>query len=258
MYFRYSMGKWNAGGSVTSDEQYGSIKKESAGWHLHTSKYTDMHVWWSSWTSTLQHLLTFFSLSKQNLWTASAMNGIILTLGFSHSVRKKETKGQTPDWFHLLSLQLFTSAEYMLVMKSRHSPPPPFLLLLFTCCRGGGGEQWEVGGEESVWREWGGLCLCVGGHGVSGGGKGSCLFEDSARSPRLVSPAWLFEAVRWPHRATLPQVGRGCCWRCHLYTAVSFILSSSPPPPTPLSLSLPSPLLFLGSLAPSVRPLQAL
>lgn len=48
---------------------------------------------------------------------------------------------------------------------------------------------------------------------------------------------------------------------CHLYTAVSFILSSFPsPPPTRLSLPLPSPLLFLcwGCFALSPRPLQAL
>lgn len=69
----------------------------------------------------------------------------------------------------------------------------------------GGGGYW-VGSKEGVQCGRGRLCLCVRGRGVSGGGEGGCLFEDSARSLRLVSPAWLFEAVRWPHRATSPQV----------------------------------------------------
>lgn len=138
----------------------------------------------------------------------------------------------------------------------------------------GGGGYW-VGSKEGVQCGRGRLCLCVRGRGVSGGGEGGCLFEDSARSLRLVSPAWLFEAVRWPHRATSPQVGGWgeigwcwcCCWwwggmeACHLYTAVSFILSSSPPPP-PARLSLPLlyPLVFLCCccFAPFLRPLQAL
>lgn len=152
-------------------------------------------------------------------------------------------------WSHLTT-ELVTSTKYMAVIKSLHSPPPSPLFLPLTLSM--------QRGEEGVRRGRGRLCLCVGGRGVSGGGEGGCLFEDSGCSPCLVSPAWLFEAVRWPHRATSPQVGGGegglrgrVGWgggmeACHLYTAVSFILSTSPPPPPPpLSLPLPSPLLFL-------------
>lgn len=138
-------------------------------------------------------------------------------------------------WSHR---KLVTSTEHLAVINSLHSPPPLFLHLTLYML------QW---GEMGVWREWSRLCLCVGGHGVSGGEKGSCLFEDSARSPRLVSPAWLFEAVRWPHRATSPQVG-GLVGRVLLvlvvrYGSLSFVYScffhlvqlpSPPPPPTPL------------------------
>lgn len=146
-------------------------------------------------------------------------------------------------WSHC---KLVTSTEYLAVIKSLHSPPSLFLLLTLYML------WW---GEEGVRREWGRLCLCVRGRGVSGGGKGSCLFEDSARSPRLVSPAWFFEAIRWPHRATSPQVemGVGGWLRRRVvlvlvvgYGILSFVYScffhlvqlpSPPPPPTPLFLS---------------------
>lgn len=99
-----------------------------------------------------------------------------------------------------------TSTEYMAVIKSLHCLPPPpsvFLLLAIYMWWGVWGTEWGVKRVCSVDEA---DCLCVRGRGVSGGGEGGCLFEDSARSLRLVSPAWLFEAVRWPHRATSPQV----------------------------------------------------
>ena len=130
---------------------------------------------------------------------------------FSMSKKKKKHVGtlHTQCWSHLV---LVTCTEGTAVIESLHSPPPPPppLVLLLTL-------YMQRGGEEGVWRGRGRLCLCVGGHGVSGGGEGGCLFEDSARLPRLASPAWLFEAVRWPHRATSLQVGgwggRGGGWR---------------------------------------------
>ena len=98
------------------------------------------------------------------------------------------------------------SAQYMAMIKSLHSSPAPpaFPLLALYMQRW----LWWGGGEEGVLHGRGRLCLCITGHGVSGGGDWGCLFEDSAYSPRLVSPAWLFEAVRWPHRAASLQVER--------------------------------------------------
>lgn len=173
-----------------------------------------------------------------------------------NKIKYGRNKDPTLNPWSYLTTELVSSTECGCDRVTPHTPPPPLtLFLLFTL---GGGI------EECAQRGRGRLCSCLGGRGVSGGGEGGSLFEDSA----FASPAWLFEAVRWPHRATSLQVGgsmEAALWgmeACHLYTAVSFILSSSPfpSPPTSLSLPLPSPLLFLWRccFTPSPRPLQAL
>lgn len=84
-------------------------------------------------------------------------------------------------------------------------------------------------------------------------------------SPRLPGSLKLFDDRTGQHHCRWGGSMEAALWgmeACHLYTAVSFILSSSPfpSPPTSLSLPLPSPLLFLWRccFTPSPRPLQAL
>lgn len=178
---------------------------------------------------------------------------------FSHKCEKKRKwiNHSVRTFWSPLTSELVTSTEYMAVIKSHHFPPPPpplFLFLFLT--RGGGG--------------WGG-CAAWTRQIVLVSRRPQCSRRRRGRLSLwgfgpLASPAWLFEAVRWPHRATSLQVGGGgvgCVCRGavgHLYTAVSFILSSSPSSSSSHFSISALPLLFLCCccFTPSPRPLQAL
>lgn len=154
--------------------------------------------------------------------------------GILHNVKCKKRKTYTmcTCWSHL---RLVASTEYVTVIKSLHSPPSPPLVRPPTL-------YMQQGGEEGVWCGRGRLCLCVGGHGVSGGGEGGVSLRiRPARlaSSRLPGSLKLFDDRTGQHHCRWGVGGCSWCWwwwgmeACHLYTAVSFILSSSPPPPTP-------------------------
>lgn len=134
-----------------------------------------------------------------------------------HVAQNKLKYGRKEDptlnpWSYLTT-ELVSSTECGCDRVTPHTPPPPLtLFLLFTL---GGGI------EECAQRGRGRLCSCLGGRGVSGGGEGGSLFEDSA----FASPAWLFEAVRWPHRATSLQVGGEYGSGVVGYGSLSFVYS---------------------------------
>lgn len=157
-------------------------------------------------------------------------------------------------WSHC---KLVTSTEYLAVTKSLH------FFWLFTCC---GGVRRVCGVNEAD-------CACVS-EAVVLAEEGREAVSLRIRLARLVlsrlpGSLKLFDDRTGQHHRRW-RWGGGCaggwcwCWwwgmeSCHLYTAVSFILSSSPPLlllPVP-SFS-PPPLQFLCCLAPSLRPLQAL
>lgn len=178
---------------------------------------------------------------------------------FSHKCEKKRKwiNHSVRTFWSPLTSELVTSTEYMAVIKSHHFPPPPPPLFLFLFLTRGGG------GEEGARRGQGRLCSCLGGRSVRGGGEGGCLFEDSARSPRLPGSLKLFDDRTGQHHCRWGGGGVGCVCRGavgHLYTAVSFILSSSPSSSSSHFSISALPLLFLCCccFTPSPRPLQAL